>query len=252
MCDTLGIVEFDCSRLSEGRNLLSLADRRFGDKPLLQWVVRRVTESLHLDQVIVLTDPGHVALARTLAPQDVTVFASRATDLLSRYVAAIDAFQASQVVRVTLDHPFVDPTLIDRLVTTANKNPGFSYIGFFLQNGQPAVASPLGVFAEWCTAQALVQANQECNERQERDTVTRYIYSHPEIFPMRLIPTPQELDREDLRLRVDREEDWEHAQTIIETLGVVDLDWRRITDLLKMHPEIRQRMAKLNAAELPV
>jgi spore coat polysaccharide biosynthesis protein SpsF len=249
MCETLGIVEFGTSRFLESRNSVRQADRRFGDKPLLQWVIRRVTESLHLDQVIVLTDPNHEALARALAPQDVAVFASRAADLLSRYVDAIEALRPSQIVRVTLDHPFVDPTLIDRLITTANKHPGLSYIGFFLQNGQHAVASPLGVFAEWCTAQALIQADRECFDLQERDSITRFIYSRPEQFSMRLIPAPQELDRDDLRLRIDHEEDWEHAQTIIETLGVVDLDWRRITDLLKMHPDIRQRMAVLNAAE---
>lgn len=76
--------------------------------------------------------------------------------------------------------------------------------------------------------------------------VTRYLYSHPEQFNIRLTPAPTEIDREDVRLTVDIEEDWEHALAIYEALGPELLDWQRIASLLDHQPALRSRMAALN------
>jgi spore coat polysaccharide biosynthesis protein SpsF (cytidylyltransferase family) len=75
--------------------------------------------------------------------------------------------------------------------------------------------------------------------------VTRYLYSHPEQFHVRLVPGPIELDREDLRLTVDLEEDLEHAQAIYEALGP-EVDWQGIAEMLDGQPMLRSRMAQLN------
>ncbi len=63
---------------------------------------------------------------------------------------------------------------------------------------------------------------------------------------MRLIPVPQELDRDDVRLTIGGEEDWEHAQTIFEALGPEQLDYLRIAQLLDHQPALRKRMEALN------
>ena len=75
----------------------------------------------------------------------------------------------------------------------------------------------------------------------DREQVTRYLYSHPEIFGVRLIPVPAELDRDDLRLTVAHDEDWEHLHTIYDALGPERFDWRGIADLLHQHPSVRER-----------
>ena len=80
----------------------------------------------------------------------------------------------------------------------------------------------------------------------DREHVTRYLYSHPEKFNLRLIPAPAEIDREDVRLTVDLDEDWDHALAIYEALGPERLDWQRIARLLDHQPALRSRMAALN------
>jgi spore coat polysaccharide biosynthesis protein SpsF (cytidylyltransferase family) len=66
---------------------------------------------------------------------------------------------------------------------------------------------------------------------------------------VRLLSAPAEIDREDLRLTVDSEEDWDHALTIYDALGPEWLDWRRIARLLDHQPALRSRMAALNRVE---
>lgn len=223
--------------------------RKLGGKSLFEWLIRRATDCPHLSGAVVVLGNGaeHERL-RELVPSDVPVYAGGEHDSLSRVCAAMRCFRASAIVRVCADNPFVDPVLIDRLVNTAAAHPECDYISYCSADGRPATLSHLGVFAEWCSAAALELADQEARRASDRVDATRYLYSHPERFHVRLIPIPVGLDRFDLRLKVDREEDWDHAQVIFETLGHEELNWQRIAGLLDTQPAIRERMAVLNAA----
>ena len=150
------------------------------------------------------------------------------------------------MVRVRGDNLFIDPALIDRLVIVAEEHPQCDYVSYCSRDGQPAILSPVGIYAEWIRASALHKAARHAKEPDQREHVTRYIYSHPEKFAIRLIPAPAEIDRDDVRLTVDMEEDWDHVLTIFEALGPDKMDWRRIANLLDQHPALRSRMAALN------
>lgn len=245
MYRTLGIIQ---ARLGSTRLEGKLA-RRLGGKSLLEWVVRRVTDCQQLDAVVVAVGDGpRDQQIAELVPRDVPVFVGSEHDVLGRYAAALEAYPAASIVRVCADNPFVDPHLIDRLVTTAGSQPQCDYISYCLQDGRPVILSSVGVFAEWCRADALLVAAQEATQPADREHVTRYLYSHPEQFSVRLLPVPDALDRDDLRLTVDIEEDWEHAETIFEALGPDGLEWQRIAGLLDQQPALRRRMAQLNQA----
>jgi spore coat polysaccharide biosynthesis protein SpsF (cytidylyltransferase family) len=227
-----------------------LAGRRFAGKSLLEWVVRRVTESQQLERVIVLVgDSPQQRQIASLAPPDVLLFVSGEKDPLARFVAAAREEEAEAIVRVRIGNLFVDPALIDRLVTLGKSHPDCDYISYCSSDGRPTVLSKLGVFAEWCRTEALLVADRLARAPRDRCDVTRYIYSRPEQFRLRLVPTPPQLDRDDVRLTIDVEEDWDHALTIYEALGPDSLDWQQIAGLLDEHPAIRQRMARLNRAE---
>ncbi len=249
MLNTLGIVEI---RLGTGQ-VDSKIGRKLGGKSLLEWAVRRVTDCQRLDGVVALVgDPCQVDVVRALVPPDVSVFAPAGHDPLARFTATLDEFEARSAVRVCADHPFVDPVLIDRLVSTADAHPNCDYISYRGADGRPAILTPVGLLAEWCSADSLRRANQQAKRATDREHVTGYLYAHPELFNVRLIPLPVELDREDLRLKIDFEEDWEHAQVIYEALGSDEWDWQRLADLLDHQPALRKRMALLNRAKAVV
>jgi spore coat polysaccharide biosynthesis protein SpsF len=177
---------------------------------------------------------------------DVPVYRSSGTDPLGRVTAALEEYPAEGAVRICVHYPFVDPMLIDRLVTTADAQPQCDYVGYCRRNGRPAILSPVGMFAEWFRSTALSEAGRRATATLDRQMVTRYLYSHPEKFNLRLIPAPEQFDRDDVRLTVDIEEDWENALTIFDALGPEQLDWQRIAALLDQQPAMRRRMAVLN------
>ena len=246
MAHTLGVVEvpnFSYSSMAH-----SLSTRKFGNKPLFEWVARRVTEAICVDQVLVVADPSLRDVIAPLLPPDVATFFGEQRDPLARLAAAVRKADATSVVRVRADRPFVDPTLIDRLICDANGHPRCDYIGYISRDGGQLLQSQLGVFAEWCRADAIFQADRRATDSLDRQQSTRYVSSHPEAFQLRFLPAPAEIDRDDIRLAIDHEEDWEHAHVIFDALGPERLDWRRIAELLAHHPEMRQKMASLNQA----
>jgi len=243
MLNTLGIVQVGL----EAARPCSKVNRRVRGKSVMELIVRRVTDCMRLDGVVVAlgdTDEDH--RIADLVPPDVPVCFGREPDMLARIAGVLTEYPTRSVVRVCANHLFIDPVLIDRLITLAAQRPNSDYIGFCLSDGKPAILSSLGMFAEWCSSKALLRANQDVTDRLDRQQVTLYLYSHPEFFNIRLIPVPSELDREDIRLAIDREEDWEHAQVIIDALGAEECNWQRIAGLLNQQPAMRKRMADLN------
>ena len=252
MLKTLGIIEASPATARSARADLfsSLALRRFAGQLLVEWVVRRVSESQRLDGVIVvLAQTAEGKQIASLVPPDIPVFLSREPDPLSRVVAAIREYKTVAVVRVRVDCPFVDPEQIDGLIRAASSERDCDYISYCSSDGRPAALSRLGIFAEWCRAQALRRADRETKRLADRLDVTRYIYSHPATFQVRLIPIPEKLDRQDVRLTIDGQEDWDHMELILDALGSECLNWQRIAGLLDQQPALRQRMAVLNRAD---
>jgi spore coat polysaccharide biosynthesis protein SpsF len=225
------------------------ATRKLDGRSLLEWVIRRVTDAICLDGVIVVAcETDDCCGISRLVPKDVPVFVGEGNDALARFAKALEQFPAEGAVRVRGDDLFVDPGLIDRLVTTAEAQPNCDYVGYSSRDGQPAILSPVGVYAEWFRTSALRKANRSARNPVDREQVTRYLYSHPQTFDVRLLPAPEAIDRDDVRLTVDIEEDWDHVLAIYEALGPERLDWQRIARLLDHQPALRSRMAVLNRA----
>lgn len=252
MLGTLGIVQVRMRGDAQPDMLrtAACASRRFGEKSMLEWIVRRVTDAQRLDGVIAMIDQGPCAATLAdLVPPDVPVFVNRQPDPLAGLVAALRSYRAAGVVMISIDNPFIDPALIDRLVTTADTHRYCDYISYRSAAGSAAVLSQVGVLAEWCRAEAIMRADREATDPAERCDIARHLYSHPENYQLRLIPAPAGLDRDDVRLTVNSADDWEHAQAIYEALGPESLDYRQIADLLNHQPALRERMAVLNRAE---
>lgn len=248
MLETLGIVEA-CFASPRAR---SKAARKLGTKSVLEWIIRRMTDCEQLDGVIVVTnDAPENRIVTQLAPLDVPVFVSRRPDTLGSLAAALEEYDCRSVVRTSAERPFVDPALVDRLIASARSNPDCDYVSYTARGGRPAVLSPIGVFAEWFQTDALRLAARKAKAAADRENPTQFVLSHPERFRIRLLSAPAGIDREDVRLTVDIEEDWDNALAIFEALGPEELDWQRIAHLLDHQPAMRKRMAALNRVYAP-
>lgn len=253
MANTLCVVHFPFRPPDTTLHSVPLNVRRFAGSSLLEWIVRRVGDAQQVDQIVVVIRETEAASSvMKLLPQDITVFTSQATDSLGQLADVVRNHSVDSIVRISADTPFVDPELIDRLLVTAQAHAACDYIGFSLSDGQPAIRSPIGVFADWFRAQAVLDADQQATSYQDRSDVTRFMCGHPECFQLRLLPVPRELDRQDLRLTVDSGEDWDHILEIFDALGPESLDSQQIAGLLDRQPGMLERMAHLNRSHTQI
>jgi len=248
MLKTLGIVQ----ACGAGDHLPQRLTRRLGGQSLLGWVARRVTDSMQLDGVIVLgCHRAEHRFVAELVPPDVPFFGSDRDSSLDRLCHALEQYPAESVVRVRGDDLFVDPALIDRLVVAAEAQSSCDYAGYCLRDGRPAALSSSTIYPEWFRAKTLRRLARRKLAPEDREQICRYLCARPERFSIHLTPAPRALDRDDIRLRVDMEEDWEHAVTIFEALGPERLEWQRVAALLDQQPALRRRMAALNRSSRP-
>jgi spore coat polysaccharide biosynthesis protein SpsF len=248
MVATLVVVEIHpaIELLVPGSPLAGMARRRFGGKSLLEWVVRRVSDAERLGGIVVLA--GDDSLSRQLCencPPDARILHCHARDALGRFAEAARSLPCEGLVRLNVSHPFVDPDLIDRLIAGAT-GADCDYASFSFSDGRPVMESKLGVFAEWCHVSAIVRADRLATNPADRGDATRYLYSRPDLFSLKMIAVPPQLDCDDLRLAIHDEEDWEELQTIFDALGPESLDWQYIAALLDRQPTMRARMAHRN------
>ncbi|HPZ83273.1 MAG TPA: hypothetical protein PL064_07550, partial [Thermogutta sp.] len=68
---------------------------------------------------------------------------------------------------------------------------------------------------------------------------------HPERFKIHWLPIPPGLDRDDIRLVLVDEDDWEVHQIIVDTLGP-ECDGHHIAHLIERCPSLRKQMEALN------
>lgn len=251
MSKTLGCVLLSANVVSTSNRIAAFASRPLANKPLVDWVVRRSTDAQMLsDVVVIIPSDVDAERCRALIPPDAEVFISDKQDALAQVCDCLDSYPADAVVLIPIESPLVDPALIDRLIAAVDRDATVEYATFRSTDGHKVLQAQLGLIAEYCCAQALRTANHSADGKLDREHPTRYIQGHPEEFRLRLIPVPEELDRDDLRLSIKSQDDWDHAEQIVEVLGTDELDWQRIAQLLEGNPDLRRRMADLNRDEL--
>ena len=226
--------------------------RRLGEQSLLQWVIGRVQGAKSLAQVIVAAPdtPEDRQLANFIPPDVPLVFGSE-QDVLSRYLRALELYPADAVVRICADNPYLDSDMLDRLVQEGEKAPDCDYVSYRLASGRPVILSPLGLFGEWCRADALRQA-AESPDPADHEHVTRGLYRQPDRFNLRLLDLPAGLERPDLRLTVDCEDDFRHVEEIYTALAPQPITWQRIVTLLDTRPQLSAQMSALNQRYLKI
>lgn len=247
MLNTLGIVQ----ACFESDDFLAHARRRVGGRSLLEWVVRRMTDCQQLGAVVVMTSQGETQKELAdLVPLDVPVVVTDAPSQIGRFAQVLERFHAKSFVRIRANQPFIDPSLIDQLVSSSNHHSEPDYVTYCMKCGRPAILSPCGLFAEWLRTETFFKMEERlrlAGSLEGTGDLTPYILARPDRFTIRLITAPEVLDRPDLRLVLEDEEDWDNVFSILDATASDPLiDYRRLTSLINNQPEICQRMAARN------
>jgi spore coat polysaccharide biosynthesis protein SpsF len=207
-----------------------LAD--LGGRPVLDWVVRAARASTMVDQVIVATSTlaGDDVVADLAKSLGAMVVRGSEDDVLSRFVAALDAHPADALVRLTADCPLLDPTLIDAVAGAWAAAPTLDYVSTVVVRSLPR-----GMDVELVTARAL-RAVDRMAVGHDRVHVTSGVYADPSAY--RLLGVCVTPPANDLRVTLDTAEDLVLLRALVAELPDSPPSWRDVVSLLRARPDL--------------
>ncbi len=193
-----------------------------GDRPMLAFMLARL-EALQVDELVVATstEASDDAVAELAEAAGLPVVRGSETDVLARFIAAVDAHPAATIVRLTADCPFMDPEIVHQaLAVHATSDAAYT-------SNTLVRTYPDGLDVEVVAAAALRVAAAESVDPVEHEHVTPFVYRRPERFTLRAALGRDLLGDE--RWTVDTAGDLERARAIVAALpDPVHAGWREI------------------------
>ena len=211
----------------DSTRVVAVVQARTGSTRLRDKVLMPLAGRLVIDHVLAALCAAEtvdeVVLATTVAAADdrlaarghelgVRVHRGSEEDVLGRFVAALSGDDATVVLRQTGDNPLLDPAIVDLAVREYLKG-GCDYVSNNLERSWPR-----GLDVEVIAREALERSHVEGLRPEDREHVTVYVRTHPELFRIRQIHAPAAETWPDLRLTLDTGADRELLERVFDGL----------------------------------
>ena len=199
-----------------GKVMMKIAGR-----PLLVYLVERISKARTLDAILVATTTNHRdnIIIEECERRGIPNFRGSETDVLGRYVSAARACRADIVVRVTADNPFTDPDSIDRVVDA-----------IALEGAEYAIEEnlPVGTTGEALTWNALSFIDSIVATEPLREHVTLYAKQNPQVLACSFLSARPECNRPDLSFTIDKLDEYLHTREIAEHFSTIDFELKNL------------------------
>lgn len=202
-------------------------------RPLLSYQIERLKQVKSCDQILVATtvdekDDPIVALCKK---EKISYFRGSELDVLDRYYQAAKAFKADIVIRVTGDCPLIDPEIIDQVISYY-KESKLDYVSNSLERTYPR-----GLDTEVFSFALLERAAIEATLEEEREHVTLFFYTHPELFSLGCLKHSSDLSFH--RWTVDTVEDFDLVSRLLSAIYPKNPEFRLkdVLETFEKHPD---------------
>lgn len=247
MLKTLGIVKGALLTDKQRRHMT----RRLDGKSVLEWVVRQMTDCTQIDSVVVLTDNARDAeVVARICPADVPIHHCDLQDMLGCLADTLNAHPAEGCVFIGADWPFLDPTIVDQLVRAAEQENGCDYAAYQFVNECFSAGRPYGTFPEWYRSSTLRSIERKTDDIIHRQLPGTFFLDNQRNYTVELLAAPVGLDRMDVRLAVNDEDDWENVIELHNALDLDACDSTKLSEMLQYQPQIREQMTRANEEAL--
>lgn len=206
--------------------------RLLGGRPVLSWVIEAAQRAPGVDAVVVATSDGPEddPVAALAANEGAEVVRGSQSDVLGRFLQALDEHPCDAVVRLTADCPLLDAVLIGQVVAAWRADPTVDYLATTLVR-----TLPRGLDVELVRADVLRDVATVAVEH-DRAHVTSAVYTAGNRYSlMGVVVSPP---ASDLRVTLDTAEDAAVIEAVVAGLQGEYPTWRLVVEYLREHPEV--------------
>ncbi len=172
-------------------------------KPAIAWMLDRLRAAREIDRIVVATTVNATddPVAGFCRNAGVDVFRGDEADVLGRYCAAAEAFDAASVVRLTADCPMIDPAIVDRVIARFLEGD-LDYCSNYIER-----TYPIGLDTEVFSRAVLERCGREARSAYAREHVT----------PLMRDADPEQRGLDLKRGHVRHEADFSHIRWTLDT-----------------------------------
>ena len=212
---------------------------KLGQSNMLDFQLKRIKKSKRLNEIIVATteEKQDDKIVEFCEENRIKFYRGSTKDVLSRYYHCAKLFKVDTIVRLTADCPFIDPSIIDKVIDIF-----FEERADFSSNTVPPETSswPDGSDVEVFSFKNLEIAYKNSVDLNEREHVTFYFWKN-KTNNFSNVQLDNDQDWSKYRFTLDYPKDFEVIKKIYFELkknnqfGYV----KDVVDILKNNPEIR-------------
>ena len=205
------------------------------NKPILWHICQRLKFSKKIDELCISTSDNESddPIADFAKKYDIKCYRGSENNLIQRHLNAAKFFNADIIVRINSDCPFVDPEIVDDVISVYEQNPNYDFV-----SNDKIPTFPFGLNVEIMPKRTLEKfLPMSENPIFYEYFISLYIYDHPEFFTSIGI----ELNKPNLlRWTLDYKEDYDFVKKIYEILYKPNqiFHMKDILLLLKEKPDI--------------
>ena len=211
-------------------------------KPLLYYVINQLRYCSKVKNLVIATTTNHEddEIEKFADNNSVNVFRGKEKDVLDRYFQCAKKYSFSTIVRITADCPLIDPQIVDKVIEQ-----------FFSENYDFATNTltrtfPIGTDVEVFSFSALNNAWENAQLPSEREHVTPYFHNKENF---KIINVENDKNISNLRLTVDRIEDFELIKQILNNISINPIHLEDVLELFSRKPELIEINKHINHNE---
>ena len=199
---------------------------------LIEHLFSQLSYSTQIDKKIIATTTESIDndienLANNIG---IECFRGNSLNVLDRYYNCAKSFDIDTIVRISGDAPLIDPVIVDKTIEYYKKN-NFDYVSNFFRR-----TFPIGTEIEIFSFKTLEKCWKTAQQSYEKEHVTPFIYEHPELFNIGFIEHSENLSN--LHWTVDRIEDLNFVEIILQKIKERPVSMNQILNLLKLEPDL--------------
>jgi len=211
-------------------------------KPLLYYVTNQLRYCSKVKNLVIATTTNQEddEIEKFANNNSINVFRGKEKDVLDRYFQCAKKYSFSTIVRITADCPLIDPQIVDKVIEQ-----------FFSENYDFATNTltrtfPIGTDVEVFSFSALNKAWENAQLPSEREHVTPYFHNKENF---KIINVENDKNISNLRLTVDRIEDFELIKQILNNISINPVHLEDVLELFSRKPELIEINKHINHNE---
>jgi spore coat polysaccharide biosynthesis protein SpsF len=177
--------------------------------PVVEWVFRRVQKAKLINNILfaIPKTSENDTLNAFLEKKRAMVYRGSEEDVIERFYFAAKNVNATHIVRVCGDNPFIAGAEIDQLIQCYFKSScDYAYNHIPKNNCYPD-----GIGAEMVSFQILKSINDQAKDPRQREHIFNFIWDNPAKFEILTFdPADERLAHPDIKLDIDTQRDYEN------------------------------------------